>query len=68
MPDAVKAKLQEIEQGELEEGAFDKGKIAETICDRITSGEYKADDLGEETVESMRSLVERLSGVLEESE
>lgn len=40
MPDAVKAKLQELERGELEEGAFDKGEIAETICDRIASGEY----------------------------
>ena len=64
MPDAVKAKLQAIEQGVLEDGAFDKGDIAETICDRIASGEYGEEELGEETLEAFGSLIQELSETL----
>ncbi|WP_132060291.1 hypothetical protein [Halorussus amylolyticus] len=64
MPEAVNAKLQEIEEGELEDGAFDKGDIAETICDRIASEEYGEEELGEETLEAFESLIGELSETL----
>ena len=64
MPDAMKGKLQEIEQGEFEDGAFDKGAIAETISDRITSGEYEEEEFAEETVEAFARLITDLSAAL----
>nr|WP_162224297.1 hypothetical protein [Halorussus salinus] len=68
IPEAVKAKLQEIEQGELQEGGFDKGDIAETICGRVASGEYDEEKIGEESLEAFGVLIEELSDVLPESE
>lgn len=66
IPDAVTAKPQEIEQGELEKGAFDKGEIAETICDRIASGKYGEEELGGETVEAFGELIRELGSILEQ--
>lgn len=61
IPDAVKAKLQAIEQGELEKGAFDKGDIVETVCDQIASGAYREAELGEESVKYFQALIQGLS-------
>lgn len=42
--------------------------MGKTICDRIASGEYGADELGEETVEAFADLIMELSGMLKETE
>ncbi len=68
MFDAVEGKLNEIEQGEPEEGAFDKGVVAETIYDRIASGKYSDDELGEETLEAFASLIQKTADVLKPDE
>ncbi|NEU58780.1 hypothetical protein [Halorussus sp. MSC15.2] len=68
MPDVVKAKLQEIEQGELQVGGFDKGDVAETICDRIASGDYGKDELDTETVEAFGDLVGKLCNQIKDDE